>query len=143
MVTLRGLAQRARLGLNAPTDLVRGAFTPTAPPEPGLATYRIPLDGGQMRLHLRVEQDGSGVLFRDVTEVVHLNATATEMAKMALDGVPLTRAAASHPCPHPRRYPWTDRRASRGHLPPGRGDAQPRRKLPHLRPARPTARRPV
>ena len=45
-----------------------------------------------MRLHLRVERDGSGVLFRDVTEVVHLNATATEMAKMALDGVPLTRA---------------------------------------------------
>ena len=95
MVTLRDLAQRARLGLNAPTDLLRGAFTPTAPPEPGLATYRIPLDGGQMRLHLRVEHDGSGVLFRDVTEVVHLNATATDMAKMALDGVPLTRAATS------------------------------------------------
>ncbi|MDV7398433.1 hypothetical protein RZS08_43915, partial [Arthrospira platensis SPKY1] len=34
------------------------------PPPPGLHTYRIPLDGGQMRLHLRVEHDGSGVLFR-------------------------------------------------------------------------------
>ena len=95
MVTLRDLAQRARLGMNVSTDVVRGACTPIDPPLPGLVTYRIPLDGGQMRLHLRVEHDGSGVLFRDVTEVVHLNATATHIAKMALDGVPLTRAATS------------------------------------------------
>ena len=33
-----------------------------------------------MRLHLRVEREGSGVLFRDVTEVVHLNATATDLS---------------------------------------------------------------
>ena len=95
MVTLRDLAQRARSGLNVSTDIVRGALTPTNPPQPGLVTYRIPLDGGQMRLHLRVAHDGSGVLFRDVTEVVHLNATATDIAKMALDGVPLTQAATS------------------------------------------------
>jgi radical SAM protein with 4Fe4S-binding SPASM domain len=62
-------------------------------PSPGLHTYRIPLDGGQMRLHLRVEQDGTGVLFRDVSEVVHLNSTAAELAWLALEQIPLKRAA--------------------------------------------------
>jgi radical SAM protein with 4Fe4S-binding SPASM domain len=63
------------------------------PPPAGLHTYRIPLDGGQMRLHLRVERDGSGVLFRDVSEVVHLNPTATELAWLALADVPVRAAA--------------------------------------------------
>ncbi len=62
------------------------------PPAPGLYTYPIALDGGQRRVHLRVEADGSGILFIDVTEVIHLNTTAVEMAKLALDGVPLERA---------------------------------------------------
>jgi radical SAM protein with 4Fe4S-binding SPASM domain len=53
------------------------------------------LDGGQMRLHLRVERDGSGVLFRDVSEVVHLNSTATELAWLALEDTPLKQAARS------------------------------------------------
>jgi len=46
------------------------------------------------RLHLRIQRDGSGVLFVDVTDVVHLNATAAELAKWALDGVSAERAAA-------------------------------------------------
>ena len=45
-------------------------------PPPGLHTYRIDLNGGQRRVHLRVDPDGSGVLFRDVTDVIHLNQTA-------------------------------------------------------------------
>ena len=65
------------------------------PPPAGLHTYRIPLDGGQMRLHLRVEQDGSGVLFRDVSEVVHLNSTAAELAWLALEDAPLKQATRS------------------------------------------------
>jgi len=62
------------------------------PPAPGLYTYPIALDGGQRRVHLRVEADGSGVLFIDVTEVIHLNTTAVEMAKLALDNVPQAQA---------------------------------------------------
>jgi radical SAM protein with 4Fe4S-binding SPASM domain len=62
------------------------------PPSPGLHTYRVPLNGGQMRLHLRVEPDGSGVLFRDVSEVVHLNSTAAELAWLALHETPLKQA---------------------------------------------------
>ncbi len=66
--------------------------THDTPPPAGLHTYRVPLNGGQMRLHLRVEQDGAGVLFRDVSEVVHLNRTAAELAWLALEGAPLKRA---------------------------------------------------
>lgn len=64
------------------------------PPAPalGLYTYPIPLSGGQRRIHLRVETDGTGVLFIDVTYVIHLNPTAVEMVKLALDAVPLEQA---------------------------------------------------
>ena len=58
----------------------------------GLFTYPIVLDGGQRRIHLRIAPDGAGVLFVDVTDVIHLNQTAAQMAKMALDDVPLNQA---------------------------------------------------
>jgi hypothetical protein len=67
-------------------------IVPYQPPEPGMYTYDIAPEGGKIRIHLRIEGDGSGVLFVDVTEVIHLNATAAEMAKMALDDVPLLQA---------------------------------------------------
>ncbi len=58
----------------------------------GLYTYPITMDGGQRRIHLRIDQDGAGVLFVDVTDVIHLNKTAAQMAKLALDDVPLNQA---------------------------------------------------
>ena len=64
------------------------------PPAPGLHTYRLPLPGGQRRVHLRVNADGAGLLFVDVTDVIHLNATATLMAYLALEGVPQAQAVA-------------------------------------------------
>ena len=64
-------------------------------PTAGLYTYPVALDGGQRRLHLRIAPDGTGVLFVDVTDVIHLNVTATEMAKLALDDVPIAPAAAA------------------------------------------------
>ncbi|MGC9400195.1 MAG: radical SAM protein [Anaerolineae bacterium] len=77
---------------------VQAAWTllaPPAPPEPGLYTYPVPIhNGGKRRLHLRVDRNGAGVLFADVTDAVHLNATATEMAKLALDNVPQSQARA-------------------------------------------------
>ena len=63
-------------------------------PQPGLHTYRYHPPGGQVRIHLRVEPNGNGVLFVDVTEVVHLNPTAAKIAKWALDDVPLEHALA-------------------------------------------------
>lgn len=65
------------------------------PPAPaGLYTYRLTPEGGKRRLHLRVHADGTGVLFVDVNDVIHLNPTATEMAKLALDGIPQAQAQA-------------------------------------------------
>jgi radical SAM protein with 4Fe4S-binding SPASM domain len=61
--------------------------------EIGLYAYDVQThDGRTMRIHLRIEPSGNGVLFVDVTDVVHLNPIATQMAKMALDGTPLRQA---------------------------------------------------
>ena len=74
------------------------------PPEirKGLHFYDIDLPNGRrMRIHLRIEASGNGVMFVDVTDVVHLNQTATRMAKMALDGVPQAEARAQLAAWHP------------------------------------------
>lgn len=90
MVSLTQLTQAARTGLAS----WRASFTTLEPLAPGLHTYHLTPPGGQIRLHLRVDPDGSGVLFRDVTDVVYLNPTAVEMARFALDAVPQETALA-------------------------------------------------
>ncbi len=60
---------------------------------PGLRTYRVERHGGRTRLHLRVGADGTGTLFVDVTEAVHLSRTATEMAWLALEKASEAEAA--------------------------------------------------
>ena len=63
--------------------------------ETGIYTYKVARpDGGSMRIHLRIESGGTGVLFVDVTDVIHLNPTAAIMAKMALDNVSIRVANA-------------------------------------------------
>jgi radical SAM protein with 4Fe4S-binding SPASM domain len=72
------------------------AFAPSSEPETGLHTYRIEYpDGGKMRIHLRIEPGGPGVLFVDVTDVIHLSPIAARIAKFALDGTPEYRARAA------------------------------------------------
>ena len=69
------------------------AITPQNELKTGLNAYDVEThDGRTMRIHLRVEPSGNGVLFVDVTDVVHLNPTATWMTKMALEGLPLRQA---------------------------------------------------
>lgn len=68
---------------------IKAGISSYQPIEPDLYTYRIVhRDGSQKRLHLRVSTDGSGILFVDVTDVVHLNQRATETVKLALEGIP-------------------------------------------------------
>jgi radical SAM protein with 4Fe4S-binding SPASM domain len=88
------LGRRLWDGIRQDTLGFMAAVAPVEPPAPGLYTYRITPMGGKVRIHLRIEADGSGVLFVDVTDAVHLNPTAAEMAKMALDGVSPDRAKA-------------------------------------------------
>jgi radical SAM protein with 4Fe4S-binding SPASM domain len=58
-----------------------------------LHTYDVRFSGGRRRLHLRTEADGSATLLVDVSDVIRLNPTAALLARLALDSVPLSRAA--------------------------------------------------
>ncbi len=71
-----------------------GSVVRIAAPEPGLYPYRFQTSHGLKQIHLRIDIDGSGILFVDVTQVIHLNRTATQMAKYALDDTPYPRALA-------------------------------------------------
>jgi len=54
---------------------------PSQPPKPGMYHYQAPPDDPRnYRLHLRVEEDGRGVLIVNAATVLHLNETATEYA---------------------------------------------------------------
>jgi len=61
----------------------------------GLFAYRVSPPGGSRILHLRVGADGRGTLLVDVNDVIHLNAAATIVAKLALDGANPEVAAAT------------------------------------------------
>ncbi len=75
------------------TDVTRfcqqlSAWRATDGCKPGLYTYRSCSPAGrQLRLHLRIHGDGSGQLFVNATDVIHLTPSAATMAKFALDGL--------------------------------------------------------
>jgi organic radical activating enzyme len=48
----------------------------------------------QFRLHLRIQESGSGVLIVNASTVLHLNQTATEYAKMMIENLTVEDAAA-------------------------------------------------
>lgn len=56
-------------------------FEPIEPINPGIYHYISPQDDPRnYRLHLRIENDGTGVLIINASTVLHLNETATEYA---------------------------------------------------------------
>jgi radical SAM protein with 4Fe4S-binding SPASM domain len=59
---------------------------------PGLYAYRIQEGADRLRLHLRIHEDRTGLLFINAVQTVHLSPTEAEMAKLALDGVRSDRA---------------------------------------------------
>src|SRR5687767_1914603 len=57
--------------------------------KPDLYTYYFSDNRGySRRAHLRIEEDGRGVLFLDVTDAIHLNQTAALIAHWSLEGIP-------------------------------------------------------
>ena len=54
----------------------------------GFYHYERKLPGGLSKIHLRLNSDGNGTLFVNANKVIHLNATATLMAKMILEEKP-------------------------------------------------------
>jgi radical SAM protein with 4Fe4S-binding SPASM domain len=75
-------------------DRVKSWFEPHRPLEPGIYHYQTPPDARQQyRLHLRIEQDGHGVLLINAARVLHLNQTAAEHAKLLLENKSAPEAA--------------------------------------------------
>jgi MoaA/NifB/PqqE/SkfB family radical SAM enzyme len=63
-------------------------FTPAQPLSREMLHYQTPPDAAQQyRLHLRVEKGGSGLLVVNAATVLHLNQTATEYARLLIQGV--------------------------------------------------------
>jgi radical SAM protein with 4Fe4S-binding SPASM domain len=76
------LCLRRRWAMNLRLPWQRPSLLPAA----GIYAYTKELAGGRAQLHLRVEGDGSGLLLINANRAVHLNATATKMAWMLLEG---------------------------------------------------------
>ncbi len=93
--SLESAHRRFRESIHHDLNGFLGSVVRIAAPEAGLYPYRFRTSIGLKQIHLRVDTDGSGILFVDVTEVIHLNKTATLMAKLALDETPYPRALAT------------------------------------------------
>lgn len=55
---------------------------------PGLYAYPIHQGADRLRLHLRIHEDRTGLLFINAVQTVHLSPTEAEMTKLTLDGMP-------------------------------------------------------
>jgi MoaA/NifB/PqqE/SkfB family radical SAM enzyme len=69
-------------------DAVKSWFTPHKPLSKEIVHYQTPPDADtQYRLHLRIEPDGRGLLVVNAATVLHLNQTATEYARLLIQGI--------------------------------------------------------
>jgi MoaA/NifB/PqqE/SkfB family radical SAM enzyme len=69
-------------------DRAKSWFTPFKPLSREILHYQTPPDAEQQyRLHLRVEEDGRGLLVVNAATVLHLNQTAAEYARLLIQGV--------------------------------------------------------
>jgi organic radical activating enzyme len=77
-------------------ESIRNLFEPIDPIKPGVYHYQAPQDDPRnYRLHLRIEQDGSGVLIVNAATVLHLNRTAAEYAYYLVKDTPRDQAVRS------------------------------------------------
>jgi MoaA/NifB/PqqE/SkfB family radical SAM enzyme len=75
-------------------DRLRSWFKPEEPLSRQVLHYQTPPDAeDQYRLHLRVEDDGRGLLVVNAATILHLNQTATEHARFLVQGTNADEAA--------------------------------------------------
>ncbi|MEW6568495.1 MAG: PqqD family peptide modification chaperone [Chloroflexota bacterium] len=67
---------------------------PTRQPKPGLHAYPRHSSDGEVRVHLRLEADGNGLLLVNADRALHLNPTAAAMTWFLLEGAPQDEAVA-------------------------------------------------
>jgi len=73
---------------------LRRLFAPVQPIPAGIYHYQSPPDDPRnYRLHLRVEEDGSGILIVNAATVLHLNQTATEYAYYFVQNMPAEKVS--------------------------------------------------
>jgi organic radical activating enzyme len=69
-------------------ESIRRRFTPINPIEPGVYHFQAPQDDPRnYRLHLRIEDNGEGMMIVNASTVLHLNQTATEYAYYLVHGM--------------------------------------------------------
>ncbi len=75
--------------MNTINNLFERFFPSARPLPPGVYHYQAPTDAPKpYRLHLRIENDGSGILIINASTVLHLNHTATEFAYHLIQETP-------------------------------------------------------
>jgi organic radical activating enzyme len=75
-------------------DTVRRLFTRAEPIPTGTYHYQAPPDDPRnYRLHLRIEEDGDGILIINASTVLHLNQTAAEYAYYLVKNLPSNEVA--------------------------------------------------
>jgi MoaA/NifB/PqqE/SkfB family radical SAM enzyme len=75
-------------------DKAKSWFAPAQPLSREMLHYQTSPDAEQQyRLHLRVEEDGRGLLIVNAATVLHLNQTATEYARLLIQGADEEEAA--------------------------------------------------
>ena len=75
-------------------DKAKSWFAPVQPLSREILHYQTPPDAAQQyRLYLRVEKDGHGLLVVNAATVLHLNRTATEYARLLIQGADEEEAA--------------------------------------------------
>ncbi|HDQ74149.1 MAG TPA: radical SAM protein [Chloroflexi bacterium] len=68
-------------------DKIKTWFEPVQPLAPEVLHYQTPPEADdQYRLHLRIEGDGRGLLVVNAATILHLNRTATEYARLLIQG---------------------------------------------------------
>ena len=73
---------------------IRRIFSPVRPIPAGSYHFQAPQDDPRnYRLHLRVDNDGCGLLIVNASTVLHLNQTATEYAYYFINNVPANEVA--------------------------------------------------
>lgn len=80
--------------MNKLIESISSLFKPTKLLPAGLYHYQSPSDADlQYRLHLRVAEDGKGLLIINASTILHLNQTATELAYHLIQGTSLESTA--------------------------------------------------
>jgi hypothetical protein len=75
-------------------ETIQNLFTPIQPLPAGTYHYIAPPDDPRnYRLHLRIENDGSGILIVNASTILHLNETATEYAYHLINSIPEDQVA--------------------------------------------------